>query len=270
MKIAAIQMRSGVDIDANINAAADLIRQAADAGATFITTPEMTHMLQRSSKALLAEIATEEADRGVKAFAELAAELGVYLLIGSLAVKTGTGRAINRSYLFGADGGMLARYDKIHLFDVAVSKDETWTESRVYDAGQKPVTAKVGHAMLGMSICYDLRFPELYRYYARAGAQILSVPAAFTRPTGAAHWEILLRARAIETGSYVIAPAQGGTHADGRKTWGQSRIIGPWGEIVAGLDHDDPGFICAEINMDNVAQARRKIPAWAQTEGYET
>ena len=267
MKIAVIQMRSGVDINANLDAAENLIRTAAGEGASFIATPEMTHILQRSPKRLFAAITDENNDRGVKRFGALAKELGIDLLIGSLAIKTGavkTGenRAANRSFLFSKDGEVKARYDKIHLFDVAVSREETWKESNVYDRGDKAVMAEVDGAVLGLSVCYDLRFPALYRHYGQAGADILCVPAAFTKPTGKAHWETLLRARAIETGSFVIAPAQGGAHEDGRKTYGHSMIIGPWGDIRAQLDGDDPGFICAEIDVEDVQIVRRKIPAW--------
>jgi len=262
MKIAAIQMRSGVEIDANLDAAEALIRAAAGEGADFIATPEMTHLLQRSSKRLFQVITEEDKDRGIKHFGALAKELGIDLLIGSLAIKTGENRAANRSFLFGRDGNIKARYDKIHLFDVTVSREETWVESKVYDRGRQAVTAKIGDAVLGLSVCYDLRFPALYRHYGQTSADILSIPAAFTRPTGQAHWETLLRARAIETGSFVIAPAQGGLHEDGRKTYGHSMIIGPWGDIRAELEHDDPGYICAEIDRQDVQIVRRKIPSW--------
>ena len=262
MKAACVQLRSGTDIYDNISAATDLIKRAADQGAEFIATPEMTHILQRSPKRLFAQITEESQDAGVQAFARLSAELNVHLLIGSLAIKTRDMRAANRSFLFDPGGEIIARYDKIHLFDVTVSRAETWKESNVYDRGDKAVNADMGGAMLGMSICYDLRFPALYRHYAQSGAQILSVPAAFTRPTGQAHWQSLLRARAIETGSFVIAAAQGGEHADGRATWGHSMIINPWGDIIAALDHDRPDTIYADIDLSEVEQARRKIPAW--------
>ncbi len=262
MRVAAIQLRSGTDISANIETASELIRQAASDGARFIATPEMTHILQRSANQLFDAIKPESEDPGVKAFGALADELGIDLLIGSLAIQTGENRAANRSFLFGADGQIKARYDKIHLFDVTISETETWKESKVYDSGKKAVMADVDNARLGLSICYDLRFPHLYRHYAREGADILTVPAAFTKPTGEAHWHTLLRARAIETGSFVIAPAQGGDHEDGRSTYGRSLIINPWGEILAELDHDEPGVLVTDINLDAVEAARRKIPAW--------
>lgn len=259
---ALIQLRSGVEVEENLGVAGRLIRAAAADGATFIATPEMTHLLQRSPKQLFATIAAEEDDVGLKYFKVLAKELAIDLLIGSLAIKTGERRAANRSFLIGKDGEIKARYDKIHLFDVTVSKAETWKESNVYDRGTQAVLTEIEGARLGLSICYDLRFGDIYRHYAQSGAQILTVPAAFTRPTGQAHWESLLRARAIETSSFVVAPAQGGTHADGRATWGHSMIIGPWGDIRAELGHDEPGYICAALDMMDVEAARAKIPAW--------
>lgn len=269
MRIAAIQLRSGTDIAANIATASRLIRQAASEGATFIAAPEMTHLVQRSSSKLFASIYPEDKDPGVKAFGDLAAELGIDLLIGSLAIQTGEQRAANRAILFGPDGQIKARYDKIHLFDVTISETETWKESRVYDAGDKAVMADIGEAQLALSICYDLRFPKLYRHYGQAGAQIIAVPAAFTRPTGKAHWHTLLRARAIETGAFIIAPAQGGDHEDGRSTFGHSLIVDPWGEIIAELGTDEPGILQADINLSAVADARRKIPAWNHEPDFE-
>ena len=270
IRAAVIQLRSGVTVQENLEAATTLIRQAAIDGAEFIATPEMTHILQRSPKRLFDSITDESNDLGVKHFAALADELSIDLLIGSLAIKTGEKRAVNRSYLFGKDGVLKARYDKIHLFDVTVSSAETWKESNVYDRGETAVMSEIDGATLGLSICYDLRFAPLYKHYARSGAQILTVPAAFTRPTGEAHWESLLRARAIETSSFVIAPAQGGTHEDGRSTWGRSMIIGPWGDIRAILDHDVPGYICADLDMADVTSARSKIPAWDYQPDYES
>jgi len=268
MKIAAIQMRSGVEIDANLEVADMLIRAAAKDGASFIATPEMTHILLRSPRRLFASITYENHDRGINYFAALAEELSINLLIGSLAIKTDEKRAVNRSYLFNRTGKIIAHYDKIHLFDVTVSREETWKESNVYDRGDKAVIADIDGAKLGLSICYDVRFPSLYRHYGQSGVDIIAVPAAFTRPTGEAHWESLLRARAIETGSFVIAPAQGGPHEDGRTTFGHSMIIGPWGDIRAHLDNDEPGYICADIDVGDVEETRRKIPAWNYNPDY--
>ena len=255
-------MCSGVDVAVNIAAASDLVRAAAAEGAAFIATPEMTHLLQRDPKALRRDVRPMDEDAGVAAFSELAAELSIDLLIGSLAILRSDGKIANRSLLFAPDGKLTAQYDKIHLFEAALSKSETYREADSYAAGDAPVTAKAGGLSLGLSICYDLRFPALYAEYAQAEVDIISAPAAFTVATGKAHWETLLRARAIETGAYVLAPAQGGHHEDGRKTWGRSTIIAPWGEVVAMLDHDEPGFICAEIDKAKVGQARQRIPAW--------
>jgi predicted amidohydrolase len=268
MKIAAVQLCSGIDVSENLRESEALIRRAASAGASLIATPEMTHLLQRDSAALFAAIASQDADKGVQFYARLAAELKVHLLIGSLAILSAPQRAVNRSFLFGPTGEILAVYDKIHLFDAQVSDTESWTESRVYDRGSKAVTAQAGEAVLGLSICYDLRFAGLYRRYAQAGAHIMTVPAAFTRPTGQAHWETLLRARAIETGSFVLAPAQGGEHADGRKTYGHSLIIGPWGEVLAASETDSPAIIIAEIDLSSADKARARIRAWQHEPDY--
>lgn len=255
-------MRSGIDVAANIAAASELVRAAAAEGARFIATPEMTHFLQRSPEALRRDVRKMEDDAGVRAFSDLASELSVSLLIGSMAILRGDGKIANRCCLFGPDGTLKAQYDKIHLFEAAISKSETYRESDSYEAGDTPVMADVGALNLGMSICYDLRFPALYGDYARAQVDMITVPAAFTVATGKAHWETLLRARAIETGAYILAPAQGGHHEDGRKTWGRSMIVSPWGEIAAILDHDEAGFICANIDKTKVEKARQRIPAW--------
>lgn len=272
VRIAAVQLCSGVDIKSNLEHAGALIRAAAAQGAEFIATPEMTHILQRSPKRLFAAIAPEQKDLGVAYFSNLARELKVYLLIGSLAIRASETRAVNRSFLFGPDGTQRASYDKIHLFDVRLSSKESWTESNVYERGERAALAGLtlgGEAVkLGLSICYDVRFAGLYRAYAQAGAQIMAVPAAFTVPTGRAHWETLLRARAIETCSFVIAPAQGGVHEDGRQTYGHSLIIGPWGDVLAHKDGDEPGFICADIDLGEAARARAKLPAWQHDPSY--
>ena len=262
MRAAAIQMRSGIDVAANIAAASELVRAAAADGARFIATPEMTHLLQRDPTALRKDVRTMDEDLGVAAFSNLAAELSIFLLVGSLAILRDDGKIANRSCLFASDGTLSAQYDKIHLFEAALSSTETYREADSYEAGDTPVTAITDTHLLGLSICYDLRFPALYQNYARAEVHMIAAPAAFTVATGKAHWETLLRARAIETGAYIIAPAQGGHHEDGRKTWGRSTIVAPWGEIAAKLDHDAPGFTCAEIEKIKVANARQRIPAW--------
>ena len=255
-------MCSGTDVAVNITAASELVRAAAAQGATFIATPEMTHFLQRDPEALRQGVRSMRDDAGVAAFSDLAAELSVHVLIGSLAILRGDGKIANRSLLFAPDGKLTAQYDKIHLFEAALSKSETYREADAYAAGDTSVTAIAGDLSVGLSICYDLRFPALYGTYARAEVDMITAPAAFTVATGKAHWNILLRARAIETGAYILAPAQGGHHADGRKTWGRSTIVSPWGEVAAQLDHNEPGFICADIDKAKVAQARQRIPAW--------
>lgn len=258
---ALIQMRSGIDPAANLAVASDLIRQAAAQGAKLIATPETTHLVQKDADQAFAVMRTPDEDPAIPAFSALARELGITLLIGSLAVRLAERRAANRSFLFAPDGQLLATYDKAHMFDVGLGQGETYHESANYQAGDRLVVADTGAARLGLSICYDVRFAYLYRRLAQAGAQILTVPAAFTRPTGRAHWEILLRARAIETGSWVIAPAQAGLHEDGRRTWGHSMIVDPWGAVTAMLDHDEPGILLAELKLDRVVDARSRIPA---------
>ena len=259
MRVGLVQMRSGTDPERNSDDALASIREAAGEGADLVATPEMTTLLQRDRAALDRDV-RDEADT-VAPFAEVARELGVHVLIGSAAIREGD-TLRNRSLLISPEGAVAARYDKMHMFDVDVSATERWRESATYSAGDGPVTALVGEAQLGLSVCYDLRFPELYRHYARAGCGVVSVPAAFTVPTGRAHWHVLLRARAIETGAFVLAPAQGGLHADGRTTYGHSLVVGPWGEVVAELDHDEPGVLMADLDLSQVAHARARIPAW--------
>ncbi|WP_300540536.1 carbon-nitrogen hydrolase family protein [Maricaulis sp.] len=261
LDVALVQMRSGIDPAANIAAATDLIRKAAATGARLVATPETTHLVQKDAAEALKVMHAPETEPAIPAFAALAKELGISLLIGSLAVRTAGRKAANRSFLFAPDGGLVATYDKAHMFDVGLGQGETYRESDNYRAGDRLVVAEAEGARLGLSICYDVRFAYLYRRLAQAGAQILTVPSAFTRPTGREHWEVLLRARAIETGSYVLAPAQGGLHEDGRRTWGHSMIVGPWGDIVATLEDDEPGVLTASLDLTKVEESRRRIPA---------
>ena len=267
LDIALVQMRSGTDPAANIVDASELIRAAAVTGARLVATPETTHLVQKDFREAQKHLQPQEREPAVGIFADLARELGITLLIGSMAVRVDEHRAANRSFLFGPDGSLVATYDKAHMFDVGLGKGETYRESDNYRPGDRLVTAEAEGVRLGLSICYDVRFPYLYRRLAQAGAEVLTVPAAFTRPTGRAHWEVLLRARAIETGSYVIAPAQGGLHEDGRRTWGHSLVIGPWGETVAQIEDDEPGVLTAVIDTDKVAEARRRIPALTHDRG---
>lgn len=240
-----------------------LLREAATAGARFIATPENTVRLDRNRERMLAAVGPEEGDSELKAWARAAQELGVWLLLGSGPIATGADKVFNRSFLFNPDGKIAARYDKINLFDVTLGGDETYRESDTVASGSKAVVVDgPSNTKIGLTICYDLRFAPLYAALARAGAEIIAVPAAFTVPTGQAHWDVLLRARAIETGAFVIAPAQGGRHEDGRATWGHSMIIDPWGKVLAELPHDEPGLLVADLKLDDVASARAKIPAW--------
>ena len=261
IRAACVQMRSGVEVAPNIAAAAALIREAAGRGATFIATPEMTNLLDIRPGMARPKI-VEQDDIPLHAFQALAVELRVTLLIGSLAVTLeGEERFANRSFLIGPDGGVIARYDKIHMFDVEVGDGQSYRESRAYRPGEAAMLAAAPFGKVGMTICYDLRFPHLYRRLAQAGAEILTIPAAFTRVTGEAHWHVLVRARAIETGSFVIAPAQGGKHEDGRETFGHSLIVAPWGDVLAEADGAEPGIILADLDLDEVAKARGRIPS---------
>ena len=255
-------MRSSTEVAANIAEASELVRAAVDDGAEFVATPEMTHLLDRDPNRLRPKVRRQNLDAGVKAFAELAQSLNIHLLIGSQAILREDGKIANRSLLFAPSGQLSAHYDKIHLFEAAISKTENYKESDTYAAGKDRVIAGIGELKIGLSICYDVRFPSLFSYYAKSEVDIIAVPAAFTVATGKAHWETLLRARAIETGAYIIAPAQGGHHEDGRRTWGRSLIVDPWGEVISGLEHDEPGFIIADISKTSVDRARSRIPAW--------
>jgi predicted amidohydrolase len=257
---ACIQLTAGPDLAPNIAAAAERIRAAHAMGAELVLTPENTTMIEPRRPLLLEKALPEARHPAIPAFAELAAELGIWLLIGSLAIKVEAARCANRSYLFDPTGRVAARYDKIHMFDVDLASGERYRESASFRPGSAAIMADLPWGRLGLTICYDLRFPALYRALARAGADFISVPSAFTRPTGEAHWQVLLRARAIETGCYILAPAQCGEHAEGRKTWGHSLIVSPWGEIVAEAG-EEPAILTARIDPAAVAAARRMVPA---------
>jgi len=261
MKVALIQMRTPADQVAALAQAEPLIRQAAAAGATFVATPEGTNILQRDRDKLFGVLKTAEEDPCVQGLIALAEELGVWVLIGSALVKRPDGGAANRAMLISPEGSVVAAYDKLHMFDVDLPTGETIRESASYTPGDKAVVVDTPFARLGLTICYDVRFPKLFNALAKAGAEIITVPAAFTKPTGEAHWEILLRARAIETGAFVLAPAQGGRHEDGRGTFGHSIAIGPWGEVLAIADHDEPCVVLADLDLAASAKARQAIPA---------
>jgi predicted amidohydrolase len=261
MKIALIQLRSERTMSANVDEACALIAQAAAQGATYVQTPEMTTLIERDRERMTAEVTQDVVDAATARFAALARSLGIILHIGSMAVPLADGRFANRAHLFGADGALITTYDKIHMFDVDLAGGESWRESAIYAPGERCVVADLGEVRVALGICYDLRFAGLFRSQAQAGADLLTMPAAFTRQTGAAHWHVLLRARAIETGSYVAAAAQGGTHEDGRETYGHSIIIDPWGAVVAEKADEEPGVLMADLDVTKVADARAKIPA---------
>ena len=258
-KAACVQLRSSDDVAENIATASSLIRDAAAAGARFIATPENTTLMAPDGGAKLASSYDEAHDPALPVFSALAKELGVHLLIGSLAIKVSETRTANRSFLFAPDGTVTARYSKIHLFDVQLANGESYRESNTVASGDEAVAADTALGTIGLSICYDMRFPQLYRALAHKGAFAFTMPSAFTVPTGQAHWHVLLRARAIENGAFVVAPAQGGLHANGRKTYGHSLIVAPWGEILAEAG-DEPCVITADIDPALSAQARSRIP----------
>ena len=257
---ACLQMRSGQDPGANRAAAVAGIREAAGLGAVYIQTPEMTSLVERSRERLFAQVTDEARDATLADLRETARATRTVVQIGSIAVRSGD-KIANRAYLIGADGEILASYDKLHLFDVDLPSGERWRESATYTGGACAVVAATPWAMLGLTICYDIRFPGLYRALAEAGAEILTAPACFTRQTGEAHWHVLQRARAIETGSFVISAAQGGLHEDGRETYGHSMIVDPWGRVLADAGGSEPGVILAEIDVAQVADARARIPS---------
>ncbi len=259
-KAAAIQMRSGTSPERNAVDLERLVREAAAQGASYIQTPEMTGALIRDKEARAASFTSEDKDIIVSTSRRLAKELGIFLHIGSTAIVRADGKLANRALLFGPDGATIAVYDKIHMFDVDLDNGESWRESAAYEPGTEAVVTEIEGAKLGFAVCYDLRFPQLFRAEALAGADLLSVPAAFTRQTGEAHWHVLLRARAIENGAYVVAAAQGGMHEDGRDTYGHSLIVDPWGRIIAEAAHDEPAVIVAEIDRAQSLAARKKIP----------
>src|SRR5690606_16817905 len=252
MKVAAIQMCSGLDPEANLAALEPLLSAAAEQGARYALTPEVTTIFPESREQLRAVAAPFERHPQLARIAELARLHNMFVHVGSLPVPLADGRFANRSVLFGPDGAQAASYDKIHLFDADIAGLDAYRESATYRAGERAVTAKLDDFTLGFSICYDMRFPRLYNSLANAGADLLAVPAAFTVPTGKAHWHVLLRARAIETGSYVIAAAQGGRHPNGRATYGHSLVVDPWGRVIAELEHDRLGVLVAELDPEAV------------------
>ena len=260
MRVGLVQMCSGREPERNLADATALIREAASQGAQFIATPETCNIMDEDLERVRAKVGLEAEDQHVKAYGQLAQELGVNLLAGSLTLLGESGKLANRSILFGPNGAIQARYDKIHLFDVQLGGGETYRESDRYQGGDQAVLADLSGVKLGLSICYDVRFGALHRELALAGADMISVPAAFTKITGEAHWHVLLRARAIETGCFILAPAQAGLHENGRETFGHSVIINPWGEVIAERA-EGPGIVLADLDISEVAKARGRVPS---------
>ena len=260
LNAAMIQMRSGLDPTANLAAALKSINEAKEAGADYVLTPEMTNILAAKREQLFAKIVTEERDATLTTLREVARKLAIYIHIGSLAIKASPEKAANRSFLIDRRGEVVARYDKIHMFDVDLAGGESYRESNTYRPGELAMVADLPWGRLGLTVCYDLRFPALYRALAEAGASFLAIPSAFTRQTGEAHWHVLQRARAIENGCFVFAAAQGGKHENGRQTYGHSLVVDPWGRILA-EGGTEPGVVMAQIDPSEVVAARSRIPS---------
>jgi deaminated glutathione amidase len=256
---AALQMCSGRNPAANVDVVAKAAKEAKAAGADYLQTPEMTTIVERDRAGLMAAIGDERDNPELDAFRSLARESGLTLHIGSMAVRLGD-RAANRAYLIDPKGDVLAHYDKIHLFDVDLAGGESWRESNSYVGGDEAVLVDLPFGRFGLAICYDVRFPQLFRAYGDEGADVITAPAAFTRQTGEAHWHVLQRARAIENGAYMISAAQAGRHEDGRETFGHSLVVDPWGRILAEAGSAETGLIYAEIDLHAVAATRAKIP----------
>lgn len=261
-----VQLSSSDDPEANLPVTEGLIREAAAGGAQLVLTPEVSNLVSQNRQRQRALLRPEAEDPTLARLSAVAGELGIWLLLGSIGVQSGEpdGRFANRSLLIGPDGAVKARYDKIHMFDVDVSETETWRESAAFRPGERAVVAETPWGGLGMTICYDMRFAALYRALAQAGASIITVPAAFTVPTGQAHWHVLLRARAIETGCFVLAPAQCGRHPaqpgeTRRETYGHSLAVAPWGEVLADAG-EVPGVTLVDLDLAQVAEARRRVP----------
>ncbi|CAO4171296.1 Carbon-nitrogen hydrolase family protein [Methylorubrum populi] len=264
---ACVQMRGGRDPAVNREDAVRAVREAAAAGAAYVQTPETTSLIERGRTALFEKVGPQDSDATLAALREVARAEKIVLQIGSLAIRDGD-KIANRAFLIDAGGEIQASYDKLHLYDVDLPNGESWRESATYSRGDCAVVAETPLASLGLTICYDLRFPALYRALAEAGATVMTAPACFTRQTGEAHWHILQRARAIETGSFMISAAQGGRHEDGRETFGHSLIVDPWGRILAEAEGDRPGVILAEIDLAKVADARARIPTLSHARSF--
>lgn len=268
LRIALVQMRSGRDVATNIESASALIREAAQAGARYVQTPEITNIMELDRPRLFEQLRPEEEDTALATFRALAKDLSIHLHVGSLALKVAEARAVNRGFLISPAGEVTARYDKIHMFDVDLGGGESYRESGAYRPGERAVLGEVEGIGIGLTICYDLRFPALYRALAETGAKVLTVPSAFTQPTGEAHWHVLLRARAIENGAFVLAAAQGGRHENGRETYGHSLVVDPWGRVIA-EGGTEPGITVADLDLGEVEKARRRIPSLLNGRRFE-
>ena len=267
-KVALIAMRSGRDPRGNLDAVLAAVDEAKRAGADYVQTPEMTNVMEVKRDRLFANIFSDESDPTLATLREVARKLGIYIHLGSLAIKASPEKAVNRSFLIDRSGEIVARYDKIHMFDVDLAGGESYRESNTYRPGELAVIADLPWGRLGLTVCYDLRFPALYRALAEAGASFLAIPSAFTRQTGEAHWHVLIRARAIENGSFVFAAAQGGKHENGRETYGHSLIVDPWGRVLA-EGGTEPGLVMAEIDPAEAVAARAKIPSLRHGRRFE-
>jgi len=267
-KVGLVQMRSGLEPQANLTALLAAIDEAKRGGADYVQSPEMTNILALKREQLFANIVAEEHDPTLATLREVARKLEIYIHLGSLAIKVSPEKAANRSFLIDRKGDVAARYDKIHMFDVDLAGGESYRESNNYRSGEIAVVADLPWGRLGLTVCYDLRFPALYRALAEAGSSFLAIPSAFTRQTGEAHWHVLMRARAIENGCFVFAAAQGGRHENGRDTFGHSLIVDPWGKIVA-EGGTEPGVVMAEIDPAAVVAARSKVPSLRHGRRFE-
>jgi predicted amidohydrolase len=268
LKVGLVQMRTGRDVEKNLIEASALIREAAMGGALYVQTPEVTTLMEFDRARLFVETRPEDGNPALAHFRALARELGIWLHIGSMGILVKPDKIANRAFLIDPNGRIVARYDKIHMFDVQLPGGESYRESRNFEPGCHAVLADLPWGPLGLTICYDLRFPHLYRTLAKAGARFIAIPAAFTIPTGEAHWHTLLRARAIETQCFVLAAAQGGKHENGRGTYGHSLIVGPWGEIVAEAG-TDPCVLVAELDLRAIDEARSRVPSLEHDRPFE-
>lgn len=269
-RVAVMQMTSGIDPDANANSIVAAVGAAAMGGAQMLFTPEMAMLVDRDRQRAAAQVVGETESRALAMVREAAAGAGLWVSIGSMAVRREDGRWANRSIVIDPSGEIAARYDKIHMFDVDLATGESWRESNAYEPGEAMVTVETPLGKLGLTICYDLRFPALFDALARARCDLISVPAAFTVPTGGAHWHILQRARAIEATAYVICAAQVGRHQDGRETYGHSMVIDPWGEVLLDMGGDGPGLSFAEIDPARIEAVRRQVPCLENKRQFAT